>query len=386
MTNFNFKIILFILIFLSIFIGINYYIGKRVAAALQSIRPLNIKIFWIIFWIIAFSYIINTLLKSFLPSFMLSPLLYIGSYYIALMAYLILIIPIIDAIKFVNSKFYFLPKGKEFNSGFSLSITILIAIFLGILMIYGTWSGKSSYVKNYDIKLSKSLKNNNLKIVLLSDIHLGNYIGKDRLKTMVNEVNALDPDVVLIAGDLIDDSIKPFIDNSLAAELGKIESKYGTYLSFGNHDLFDNKLDQLTTELENNGVKVLRDNFNLVDNSFYIVGRDDISINRGNYKRKDLSLILQDVDKTKPIIVIDHSPTDLVEPHNEKIDLQVSGHTHKGQFAPFNLITREIFELDYGYKEKDTFNAVVSSGYGTWGPPIRVGSRSEIVEINLKGK
>lgn len=386
MTNINFKIILFILVFLSFFIGINYYIGKRIALGLQSIRQLNIKVFWIIFWMIAFSYIINILLKSFLPSIILNPLLYIGSYYIALMAYLIIIIPIIDAIKLVNSKFYFIPKSKEFTSSLSLSTTIFIAIFLGILMIYGTWSGKSSYVKNYDIKLSKPFKNNNLKIILLSDIHLGNYIGKDRLKTMVSEVNSLNPDVVLIAGDLIDDSIKPFVDNNLAAELRKIKSKYGTYLSLGNHDLFDNKLDQLTMELEVNGVKVLRDNFHLVDNSFYIVGRDDISINRGNYKRKDLNLILKDIDKTKPIIIIDHNPKDLVEPYNEKVDLQVSGHTHKGQFAPFNLVTREIFELDYGYKEKDAFNLVVSSGYGTWGPPIRIGSRSEIVEINLKGK
>ncbi|KMT22561.1 metallophosphoesterase [Clostridium cylindrosporum] len=386
MNNINIKVILVILAFLSLFIIVNRYIGKRVAIGLQSIRLLNTKVFWIIFWIIAFSYIIANLLKAFLPSFISNLLLYVGSYYIAILAYLILIFPIIDIVKFLNSRFNFLPKGNQFSSILNLSITIFIIVFIGVLLSYGTWSGRSSYVKNYDIKLSKDLKDNKLKVVLLSDIHLGSYIGKERLKTMVNEVNTIKPDVVLIAGDLIDSYLQPFIDDNLAEGLGKIKSRYGTYLALGNHDFMTNKVDQLTNELESNGVKVLRDEFNLINDSFYIVGRDDVSVSRYGNKRKDLSTILKNVDKTKPIIVIDHTPKDLKEPYNEKIDLQVSGHTHRGQFAPFNLVTSKIFELDYGYMKKDSFNAVISSGYGTWGPPIRIGSRSEIVQINLEGK
>lgn len=83
------------------------------------------------------------------------------------------------------------------------------------------------------------------------------------------------------------------------------------------------------------------------------------------------------------MIVIDHNPKYIDESLNANIDLQLSGHTHKGQITPGNLVTNKMFEIDYGYLKKDNLNVVVSSGYGTWGPPIRIGSRSEIVQMNL---
>ena len=132
---------------------------------------------------------------------------------------------------------------------------------------------------------------------------------------------------------------------------------------------------------------MLRDNSVLIDNSFYVIGREDSSLERAaKIKRKDLSSLVEDLDKSKPFLLMDHQPGNLSEPEKQGIDLQLSGHTHRGRIFPANIITNGIFEIDYGYLKKNNSQFIVSSGYGTWGPPIRIGSRCEIVEINLKFK
>lgn len=351
---------------------------------IQYKYTVNTKMFWTVFWIIAFAYIVNQIAGSYLPRFVSTPILYIGIYYMAIVSYLMLIFPIIDTVRFADKKYAFLPKNNTVFSSFSFYVTIFMAVALTGILVYGTWSGRSTHVKPYDVKISKVLKENNLKIALVSDIHLGDYMDVKRLQNLVSEVNKMNPDIVLIAGDLIDSSIKPFVENQMAKELGKLSSKYGTYFSFGNHDL-GNKVPQLTSLLEEVGITVLEDDYKLINDSFYVVGRQDVAIKRMGGSRKSLSDITENLDKSKPVIVIDHNPMNasIKEAQEEKIDLQVSGHTHKGQFVPYNFFTNRGYDYVYGYDRMEDFNVVVSSGYGTWGPPIRIGSRSEIVQINL---
>ena len=144
------------------------------------------------------------------------------------------------------------------------------------------------------------------------------------------------------------------------------------------------KIDDVVKTFNDSGINVLRDKAILINNSFYVIGRDDISQeSQTKVKRKELSDIIKDLDKSRPLILMDHQPRNFDDTQKQGIDLQVSGHTHRGQLFPANLITNAIFELDYGYLQKNNSNFIVSSGYGTWGPPIRIGSRSEIVEINI---
>jgi uncharacterized protein len=164
----------------------------------------------------------------------------------------------------------------------------------------------------------------------------------------------------------------------------RIKIKYGVYACLGNHDGMGSKVGDVVKTFEASGINVLRDKAILINNSFYVVGRDDISQeSQAKVKRKDLSDIIKDLDKSKPLILMDHQPRNLDDTQKQEIDLQVSGHTHRGQLFPANLITNAIFELDYGYLQKNNSNFIVSSGYGTWGPPIRIGSRCEIVEIDI---
>lgn len=376
----KFRGILFLIIFLLFFVGLNYYVGKRIFSGVSTIHKINSKIFWSLFWFIAFSYIIYSLVNSYFPKYLSSPIMYIGIYYMAISIYLLIFFFITDIFLIINKKFNFFPNIKDK----SLFFTIIFCILIISLIVLGIFNANNSYVKNYDIKINKGLKEKKLNVVLVSDIHIGDIIGTSRVQSMVSEINRLNPDVVLIAGDLIDSSIQPFKENNIAPELSKIKSKYGTFFSLGNHDLFDSRTEELTSLLKNEGITVLRDDYRLVDNSFYIVGRDDVSITRRKEKRKDLKDIINNLDKTKPIIVIDHNPSSINESVAANVDLQVSGHTHKGQLAPFNLIVKGIFEDYYGYLKKNNFNIIVSSGYGTWGPPLRIGSRSEIVNINVK--
>ena len=170
----------------------------------------------------------------------------------------------------------------------------------------------------------------------------------------------------------------------MAKEFSNIKSTYGTFATLGNHDLMTNETDTIVSELEKNKVKVLRDEAVLIDKSFYIVGRDDISINRFESQRKSLDSIVANLDINIPKIVIDHTPTSLDESLDAGVNLHFSGHTHAGQLTPGNLVTERLFEIDHGYLNKDELHVVVSSGYGTWGPPLRIGSKSEIINVKIQ--
>ena len=148
---------------------------------------------------------------------------------------------------------------------------------------------------------------------------------------------------------------------------------------------FINGADELDKYMAEMNLNVLRDSSVLIDNSFYVVGRDDRSkISFTGKQRKSLKDILTDVNKDYPIILLDHTPSKLVEAVNEKIDLQFSGHTHNGQMFPVNFITKWIYEVSWGYLKKEQTQFYVTCGVGTWGPSVRLGSDSEIVNMKIR--
>jgi hypothetical protein len=187
----------------------------------------------------------------------------------------------------------------------------------------------------------------------------------------------------LFAGDVFDEDIAPVVNNGLGRYFGKIESRLGVFAIPGNHEYFGG-IEPKLAYLRKHGVIVLRDSTVLIDNSFYVVGRDDRQSNYTTGKqRKSISELIENVDKSKPIILLDHQPFKLNESAENGIDLQISGHTHHGQLWPFNYITDAIYELSSGYKKIGNTHFIVSNGYGTWGPPLRLGNRPEILVIDF---
>lgn len=218
-----------------------------------------------------------------------------------------------------------------------------------------------------------------MKIVAMSDLHLGYGIGNGELARWVGKVNAEKPDIILIPGDVIDNSLTPLVETGTAGVLRRFNAKYGVWASPGNHEYISGVGESLDF-LHSAGVNVLRDSVALVDSSLYVVGRDDMT-NRGRKRLGDLTAGL-DVDK--PVIVLDHQPVELGQLIGSGVTLQLSGHTHRGQVWPISWITDAIFERSHGLLEKDGTYVYVSSGMGIWGGKFRIGTRSEYVVINLK--
>ena len=367
------------IIFTSLYCLVNYIIGNIFFKGFNSIFKIKPLIFWPLFWLLALCYTASFILNKYVKTSLTDFLYLIGAYWLGLLMYSALAFPILAIVNLL------VTKAPFFSNKFYLYEILLIPLIFIFIAIIGSYNAKNSYVKSMNIKINKEGLREPLNIVMVSDIHLGNIIRNKRLKTMVEEINSLNSDIVIIAGDIIDSDITPFLNHNMASEFSKLKAKYGTFATLGNHDILTKSEDEIVRILKENSITVLRDEATLINNSFYIIGRDDITISRfTNKPRASLEDLTKNLDKSKPLIVVDHNPKYLNESLDANIDLQLSGHTHKGQIAPGNIVTNKLFEVHYGYLKKDNLNVVVSSGYGTWGPPVRLGSKSEIVQINLQ--
>ncbi len=255
--------------------------------------------------------------------------------------------------------------------------------FIG-LFAYALQSAYIPAVRKLTISINKPLKKP-LRIAVASDLHLGQLFGNkaiERLQKLLSEHQA---DILLMPGDIMDDNTKAFTKYNMAEDLLKIVTSlpYGIYATLGNHDLYGHEK-PISQALEDAGVRLLNDEvtrLNHLGDVIWLIGRFD------NHKRQRVATttLLVQTNIAEPVILLDHRPSAIVEHSQLPIDLQVSGHTHNGQIFPANFIVRAINRLGYGYEAIGKGHFVVSSGYGFWGIPFRLGSRSEIWLITLVG-
>lgn len=346
----------------------------------MNISFLNQNIYWIFFSAIVVLIIIGITANKFLPYFLQSSFYILGYYWLAALSYFIISIIIFNVILFLNDIMHFYEGLNNSPVFYDLFIASVIVITM-ILLIYGTLNGKKLKIKTYNIAIPKKetvLKE--LNMVMVSDIHISN-INDKRQNKIINNINNLNPDIVFIVGDILDD-VTPFVEHKMIDDFRNINSKYGVYACFGNHDYLSGDLSYITNRLNESKVNVLRDSVVEIANSFYVIGREDKSYEMiSKQKREKLSNLIQGTNSKLPIIMLDHQPINISESKDAGVDLQLSGHTHRGQFFPFNLITDKLFKIHYGYLKTGKLQVIVSCGAGTWGPPIRIGSTSEVVNI-----
>jgi hypothetical protein len=251
-------------------------------------------------------------------------------------------------------------------------------------LIYGYWNNLNPRIKTIDLTIAKkadSLKT--LNLVFVSDIHYSKTNGLERLELLINKINTLNPDIVVFGGDFFDGRSLDFLNPDLGNDIRSIRSKFGVFSVVGNHDYILN-FEKVQKFFFENGIVILKDSVVKINNSIYLIGRRYVlSDESGEIKRKSFSELLENVDKGKPIILIDHKPNILMQAVENGIDLQLSGHSHHGQLWPLNYITEMIYDLDWGYQKINNTQFYVTCGFGTWGPPIRLGSYPEIVNIIL---
>jgi len=302
------------------------------------------------------------------------------------MLYFFLIVFLLDIVRLVNHIFPFFPQLVIDNYSKVKMYLGVGAIFIVIVSLAsGHINALSPRIERMQIKIpKKSDGTKSINLVVASDIHLGSIIGKKQFDKIVSMINELDPDVILLPGDIVDEDLAPVIKENLGISLRNLKSRYGVFAVTGNHEYIGG-VEQACKYLEENGVKVLRDQCIIVNNTLFLIGREDRSISRFlGRERKSLDELMKNVDKSKPIVLMDHQPFQLEEAKQAGIDLQLSGHTHHGQIWPLNYITRAIYSISWGYKNDGSTNYYISSGVGTWGPPVRIGNHPEIVNIVLE--
>lgn len=299
----------------------------------------------------------------------------ISNYYLGFMLYFTLIFIMMDIIKLFMKLFKFVISRK-----FDLYLNIVFIVILSLVLIVGIYNDNTINVVNYDINISKDRSlGNNLKIALVSDLHIGYNFSCDYYQKMVNIINSKNPDLILIVGDIFDnpkDELKNI--NDYINIMKKLNSKYGTFATLGNHDVISN-INMVKEYIKSMNITLLQDENVIVNEDVNLIGINTNHITKLN----SYSDILSNVDLNKPSIVMVHEPINIEELMNNNIDLIVSGHTHNGQTFPLNLVVNEIYYNAYGIKNKNNTTSIVTSGVGLWGPKIRIGTKSEIVFINM---
>ncbi len=339
-----------------------------------------------IFLLFSLSYIFVKIFYTKIPAFIHDLLLWIGSFWFAMLLYFVLILFLTDLLRFSDFIFNFLPlwlKSPDEKTKMLIGITIIFSVALIVLL--GFINRLNFKVKTFEITLPKKAgRLSALNLVMLSDLHLSPINNENFLQKIISIVNNLNPEIILLPGDIFDDRAEVLERNEIGKSLNDLKAKYGVFAVTGNHE-FINGVAHSVKFIQGKGITVLRDDFIKVGGTYFIIGRDDVSkANFTKEKRKNLSDIISGINEDLPLILMDHTPVKLNEAVENNIDLQLSGHTHNGQMFPLNFITKIVYEKSWGYLKKGNTQFYVSSGIGSWGPPVKLASDAEIVNLKIR--
>ncbi|MDR3262356.1 MAG: metallophosphoesterase [Tannerella sp.] len=359
--------VLFILM-LCAYLGGNFYIYIRGLQAIQHFPPVAKGIFTGFFWFSVLSMILIFTLRNskFSATSWAHFFFEYSTGWLVFTLYMVLFLLCFDGLRLFNHPFPY-----SFITSLVLTICVLSIGFY-------RYQHPVTQVINIDINKAITGSGNSFKIVAVSDLHLGTGTAKGQLQKYIRMINAQHPDLILIGGDLIDNSIVPVQSRHMEKELLQLNAGSGIYMVAGNHEYISGIADCMQY-ISQTPVHFLRDTVVTLPNGIQLVGRDD----RSNRFRKSLSQLAGLTNPSQPVIVLDHQPYELSQAADAGADLLFCGHTHNGQVWPLNRVTNHLFEIGYGYEKRGNTNIYVSSGLALWGPPFRIGSHSEMVVFNL---
>jgi len=356
-----------------------YYKGYNALPVLQRNRLL----YALSFFLLSVIFIVAKILESRHSSVISDAFNIIGGFWLAFMLYGFLFFLLSD-ILLLALRIPGVIRGENIilYRKWSFIFTVIVS---SILIIGGFINALIPHVKEYNITINKSAGEiKTLRIAAVSDIHLGSIIRKRSMKNLSGILKDLNPDIVLLLGDIVDGEIGPVLRGDLLQYFTCPKCIDGLYAITGNHE-FIGGASRTIPYIESKGIRVLKDEIVTLDGGIQLVGRIDRDSRRFYGKeRLPLSELMKQADTTMPVILLDHQPFHLDESVKYGVDLELSGHTHNGQMWPLNYVTGMIYELSYGYLKRGNTQFIVSSGYGLWGPRVRSASRSEVLLINIK--
>ncbi len=360
-----------------------YYIGRRLQAYLRAwgLRFKGRSYWWPFGLFYAFM-IFCFAAPAALPG--VSLLRTAGALWLGVLLYTLLVGAFLELLRLCRVRF----KTRRAVRTVGTAAIVLVAC----VVTYGALHYRDIQTKHYNVTIHKADTVPSLQLVLATDLHLGYINDTDNLEDMVASIAAQSPDLVLLGGDLFDGSYAALADPDRAASLlASVKPKYGVYAVLGNHDAGPSYYDMVDF-CRRAGITLLRDELAVVSDPstqqpvLQLIGRRDrrpIGMTGSEADRAPLADLDNGVDPALPLIVLDHQPHAVDEAAAIGADLMLSGHTHQGQMFPMNLITKLSYKMDYGYGSFDGTQQIVSSGIAGWGPPLRIGTDSEVVVIDL---
>lgn len=356
----------FFIVALTVMLVLQAYVSWHVWRLLPFSIPVKLSILLIMFG--ALACMVFQFKSDNLPLGMATTMYEVGNSWLIIMFYLFMAFLVLD----IGRLFHLVPAAwiKD-NAITSIVLTgLMLVTFIG-----GNIHYHNKQRQEIQLTTDKPLEHP-MKIVMLSDMHAGFHNRRSEIGRWVDLINAEHADLILVAGDLIDGNVRPLKAQGTVEELRRFNAPVVACL--GNHEYITG-IDKALALLDDAGIRVLRDDTVSIGN-LIIVGRDD----RSNRGRKSVEELMKTVSRDKYIVLLDHQPYKLEEAEQNGVDLQLSGHTHRGQVWPLNWVTKKIYECDYGQWKRGKTDYYVSSGIGIWGGKFRIGTDSEYAVITIK--
>lgn len=347
------------------YVGANGYIFWRMLQLMQGAPGAVRVVFGILFWVAAFGMFLSFGLRDVALWETLHRVLHVvGTSWLVFTLYMFVALLVTDLAHWIWPSF-------QHGVWWALVVTVVV-------LECGYINYRRPHVEHLTIETEKPISGGRVRIVAVSDVHLGRGTTRSDLSRYVDMINAQEPDMVVIVGDLIDNSIVPVEAQDMCREFERVDARYGIFMAAGNHEYISG-LDACRSYLATTPVELLTDSVVDHPSGIRIVGRDD----RTRSGRDSLSRLLA-ADKTERFtIVLDHQPNAIRESSRHGVDLHLSGHTHRGQVWPLNLVTDAMFDQSHGYRKWDSTHVYVMTGLSLWGPPFRIGTCSELLVIDV---
>lgn len=300
----------------------------------------------------------------------------VGTSSIMVMLYLVMLFLVLD----LGRLLHLVPRSLLYHNWQS-ALAIFVLIFA--VFLYGNLHYKNKVRVSLELPTQKPLAKD-YRVVMLSDLHLGYHNPRKELARWVDMINAEQPDFILIAGDIIDGSMRPLIEEKMVEEFRRLKAP--VYASLGNHEYYAGS-PEAQQFFRDAGIRLLIDEAAVIDSCIVIIGRDD----RTNMRRKPVKDLVAAANVQCSMlnvqsytIILDHQPYNLERSEQAGADFQLSGHTHRGQVWPISWITDAIYECSWGSHQRGNTRFYVSSGIGIWGGKYRIGTQSEYVVATIR--
>ena len=373
--------IIFITIVLIVYGGINFYLFQRITMA-ASITGNRIWILRIILIILILSYPLGRIIgsgNSIGISFHV-----IGSFWLGMMTYFFLIALAVDFMRLTNFLLHWIPPSITSNpsqAGRIILNTSTLIVFTAVIL--GYFNALHPVVKEVKVKFPRfAEKSFDYHIAVFSDAHLGTLVGKKRLNYIVDKVNSINPNLILIIGDLFDES-RGNIEWALEP-LSRLQAKDGIFAVSGNHEYYHG-ISQSAEFMNRAGIKMLRNETIQIEGVINLAGCDDVTgLQQFGEEKAAYSELMGGAEGNLPTILMHHTPLRIEEARRAGVDMMLCGHTHSGQLWPFGYITKWIYGIAPGLSKRGDMLIYLTSGAGTWGPPVRIGAKPELVHIILE--